>query len=216
MKNFFNLLFTGLMACGPDRSFEGKNLYGSQTAVTSSASSGYIEPPWPEGDQGIGLGKIVPEQMAWQGYTENQSNPSPTTLWSRDWYDPTGELEINAVMVIVAKHDCVKCKEEAEFLENRVTAWKSQGRMIKVTTLLIDSKDGKSASWTDALEWKKTYYQVDLSVGADPLQTFLPYDILAYPYHAVINPRTMRVIETQEGLIDKYDNLEKLSDSNAK
>lgn len=203
------------MACGPDRSFEGKNIYGSQSAASSS-SSGYSEHPWPEGPQGNGLGQVVPEQMAWQGYGEHQSNPSPITLWSKDWYDPTGELGINAVMVIVAKHDCAKCKSEAAMIENYLGTWDSQGRLIKIITLLIDSKDGKVASWTDALDWKKTYYQIDASVGADPLATFLPYDVLAYPYHAVINPRTMRIIETQEGLIDKYDNLEKLADSNAK
>ena len=215
MKKFLIVCLALLAGCGPDRSFEGKNVYGSETvAASSSTSSGYMNHPWPDGDQGTGLGQIVPEQMAWQGYIEGQSNPAPTTLWPRDWYDPTGELGINAVMVIVANHDCAKCKQEAEFLQNRMAAWKSQDRMIKVTTLLIDSKTGGVASWEDALDWKKVYYQVDEAVGSDPLSTFLTEKVLAMPYHAIINPRTMRIIETQEGLIDKYDGLEKLADSN--
>lgn len=213
-KIIIYLLALFSVGCSDVRSFEGKNVYGSQSSASSSTSSGYTEHPWPEGPPGVGLGQVVPEQMAWQGFRENQSTPSPTTLWPRDWYDPTGELGIDAVMIVVAKHDCAKCKDEASMIENYMGTWDSQGRMIKITTLLVDGKDGSIADWTDALEWKKTYFQIDASVGADPLSTFLPETLFALPYHVVVNPRTMRIVQTQEGIIDDYLKLEKLADEN--
>lgn len=215
MKKLIFGLTCLLIGCGPDRSFEGKNLYGS-TSGGSSAASGYTEQPWPEGPQGVGLNQIVPEQMAWQGFGENQSSGTPITLWPRDWYDPTGEREIDAVMVIIAKHNCVKCKDEAEMIENYLGTWESQGRNIKITTLLADSKIGGVPDWKDALDWKKTYYQIDAAVGADPLMVFLPEVVFGLPYHTIIDPRTMRIVGTQEGIIDDYQALQKLADENGK
>lgn len=213
MKSMILGLACLLVGCGPDRSLEGKNLYGSQSAGASS-SSGYMEHPWPEGPPGIGLGQVVPEQMAWQGYGEHQSNPAPTTLWSRNWYDPTGELGIDAVLVIVAKHNCDKCVSEAAMVENYLGTWESQGRNIKITTLLLDGGSGGIVDWSDALNWKNKYYQIDASVGADPLGTFNPEIVLGYPYHAIVNPRNMRIVGTQEGLVNDYKSLEKLADEN--
>lgn len=216
MKKFFNLLFIGLMACGPDRSFEGKNIYGSSVSVTASSSTGVVEDMWPNGDSGVGLGQIIPETLAWKGYTEYQEVDAPVDLTTRSWYDPTGDLGIDAVLVTTARHKCDLCSFEAAALQGRISSWHLQGRKIKVITLLIDSSDGKTVTPQSALNWKSEYYQLLGSVGADPLMIMLPDQFFGLPYHTIIDPRTMSVIGTQDSIIDDYKMLEALADSNKK
>jgi hypothetical protein len=213
-KKIYQLIFVAncLIGCGPDRSFENKNIYGS--ATSASSSTGYVEQMWPEGDYGVKLGQIIPETLGWKGYGEHQSSASATDLTSRSWYDPSGELDIDAVLVTTVKHDCNACITEAELMQNRITSWYSQSRMIKVVTLLTDSQDGGIVNVNSVLEWKSIFYQLDASVGADPLMVMLPENVFALPYHTIVDPRTMRVVGTQEGIVDDYKILEDLADSN--
>ena len=57
-------------------------------------------------------------------------------------------------------------------------------------------------------------YQVDAVVGADPLAIMLPDAVYAMPYHTIVDPRTMTVVGTQEGIINDYKTLEDLADAN--
>jgi len=214
MKKFLFCCLTMLTACGVDRSFEGKNVYGSSVSVTASSSTGIVEDMWPNGEPGVGLGDVIPETLTWKGYTEYQEVDAPVDLTTRSWYDPTGDLGIDAVLVITARHKCDLCSFEAAALQGRISSWHLQGRMIKVVTLLVDSSDGKVVTPQTALNWKSEYYQLLGSVGTDPLMIMLPEQFFGWPYHTIVDPRTMSVVGTQEGIIDDYKMLEALADSN--
>ena len=216
MKKFFNLVFIGLIACGPDRSFEGKNIYGSSASVTVSSSTGIVEDVWPNGEPGVGLGQVIPETLAWKGYAEEYqgSDDKPVDLTTYSWYDPAGDLGIDAVLVITAKHGCDLCSSEAAALQGRISSWHLQGRMIKVVTLLVDAADDKVVTPQTALNWKMEYQQLLGSVGVDPLMTMLPEQFFGWPYHTIVDPRTMSVVGTQSGIVDNYKMLEALADSN--
>jgi hypothetical protein len=217
MKNKFVIgLFCLLAGCGPNRDFEGKNSFGSQgsAGATTSTSSGYVEPEWPIGDAGVGLSQVIPEGLEWMGYKENQESEKPVPLKPRDWYDPTGESGINAVLVITAKHQCDLCEKEADLIPNGLAAWNSMNMGIKVITLIVTNPEGKVATPDTALAWKKDHYHVDAAVGADPLAIMLPDAVFAMPYHTIVDPRTMRVIGTQEGIVNDYKMLEDLASAN--
>lgn len=214
MKKFLFCCLAMLPACGPDRSFEEKNIYGSAVSVTASSSTGIVEDLWPAGEPGVGLSQVIPETLAWKGYTEYQEVDTPVDLTTRSWYDPAGALGIDAVLVITAKHECDKCSFEAIALEGRISSWQLQGRMIKVVTLLVDATDGKVITPQTALNWKMEYQQSLGSVGVDPLMIMLPEQFFGWPYHTIIDPRTMSVVGIQSGIIDDYKVLEALADSN--
>jgi len=206
-----------LVGCGPDRDFEDKNIFGSQTVGgvgTSSSSGGGSEPPWPMGDSGVKLSQVIPEGMNWEGFRHGQTSSGEVKLQPRDWYDPTGERGTDAVMVVTTKHQCEKCAAEAGLLAERISTWKSEGRRIKVVVLIVDTEDGKVATPVVALKWRLDYYLVDADVGVDPLALMLPDVVFGMPYHTIVDPRNMTVVGTQEGIIGDYKMLEGLADAN--
>jgi len=213
----YSLLFT-LTACGPDRGFEDKNIFGSQTsagATSTSSSSGGSEPEWPQGDSGVDLSQIIPEGMQWEGFRQGQEASKKITLRPRDWFDPTGDRSINAVLVITTKHQCDKCAAEAGLLAERISMWKSENKGIKVVLLVVDNENGKSATPETALKWRLDYYLVGADVGIDPLALMLPDVVFGMPYHTIVDPRNMTVVGTQEGIIGDYKMLEDLSAKNS-
>ena len=214
MKKFLFCCLAMLTACGPDRSFEEKNIYGSAVSVTASSSTGIVENLWPDGEPGVGLSQVIPETLVWKGYTEYQEVDTPVDLTTRSWYDPNGNSGIDAVLVITAKHACDKCSFEAIALQDRISSWHLQGRMIKVVTLLVDATDGKVITPQTALNWKMEYHQSLGSVGVDPLMIMLPEQFFGWPYHTIVDPRTMSVVAIQSGIIDDHKMLEALADSN--
>lgn len=205
-----------LIGCGPDRDFEGKNIFGTQTVGvgTSTSSGGGDEPPWPMGDSGVGLLQVIPEGMSWEGFRHGQASSSEVSLRPRDWYDPTGDRGTNAVMVITTKHQCDKCAAEAGLLAERISTWKSENKGIKVVMLIVDTEDGKVATPPTAAKWRLDYYLVDADVGVDPLALMLPDVVFGMPYHTIIDPRNMTVVGTQEGIIGDYKTLEELANAN--
>ena len=216
MKKFLFCCLAMLPACGPDRSFEGKNIYGSAVSVTASSSTGIVEDLWPSGEPGVGLSQVIPESLVWKGYAEEYqgADDEPVDLTVRSWYDPVGDLGIDAVLVITAKHECDLCSSEAAALQGLISSWHLQGRMIKVVTLLVDAADDKVVTPQTALNWKMEYQQLLSSVGVDPLMMMLPEQFFGWPYHTIVDPRTMSVVGIQSGIIDDYKMLEALADSN--
>ena len=217
MKKFlFCCLATLPAACGVDRSFEEKNIYGSVVSVTASSSTGIVEDLWPSGEPGVGLSQVIPESLVWKGYAEEYqgADDKPVDLTTYSCYDPVGDLGIDAVLIITAKHECDLCSSEAAALQGRISSWHLQGRMIKVVTLLVDATDDKVITPQTALNWKMEYQQLLSSVGVDPLMMMLPEQFFGWPYHTIVDPRTMSVVEIQSGIIDDYKMLEALADSN--
>jgi len=217
-KKTLGCLLLTLAACGPNRDFEDKNIFGSQAsagAVTStSTTGGGSEPEWPAGDPGIKLSQVIPEGMQWEGFRHGQESTGEVTLRPRDWFDPTGDRGTHAVMVITTKHQCDKCSAEAGLLAERISTWKSEGRGIKVVLLVVDSEDGKASTPETAMKWRSDYYLTGADVGADPLTLMLPDVVFGMPYHTIVDPRTMTVVGTQEGIIGDYKVLEDLSNAN--
>ena len=216
MKKFIFVCLLGLICCGPNRSFEGKNIYGSTSAQSSSSSGtgGSDQPKWSQSDPGTRLGQTLPIGLSWKGFDEGKNISDPVDLNPEDWYDPDGSIGINAVMVITAKHNCKPCEDEAAMIENKMATWNSLNKGIKVVTLLVDSKTGDVPLIGDAYSWKVDYLQVDAAVGIDPERTFIPDPIFGWPYHTIIDPTQMRVVGTQEGIIDNYSIIEGLAAAN--
>lgn len=213
-KVFSGLLLFFAMGCGDARSFEGKNIFGSQSSTGTSSTGGGWEPEWPQGDSGVGLLQIIPEDMQWEGFRQGQQSYNKVTLEPRDWYDPTGIRGVDALLIITTKHQCDKCAEEAGLLAERISSWKSENKRIKVVLLVVDNEKGKAATLETALKWRTDYFLVDADVGIDPLALMLPDVVFGMPYHTVVDPRTMTVVETQEGIIGDYKVLEDLSNEN--
>ena len=214
MKKLFAYISLGiLVGCGPNRDFEDKNIFGSQT-VSSSAVGGVENQGWPEGKQGVGLLEIIPEDMTWEGYKKNQQTELETIISTSDWYDPTGEKHINAVLVITTKYGCDLCLEQAGSLQDKISVWDDEGKNIKVVFLITNDEEDGSPTPKTALNWKSDNYLIGADVAVDPLSLMLPGPVWAMPYHTIVDPRTMIVLANQQGTIDNYDQLEILASSN--
>ena len=217
-KKAFGCLLFALAACGPNRDFEDKNIFGSQTsagASTTSAAGGGWEPEWPKGDSGVGLLQVIPEGMQWEGFRQGQQSSEEVTLEPRDWYDPMGNRSIDALLIITTKHQCDKCTAEAGLLAERISTWKSENKRVKVVLLVVDNEKGKAATPETALKWRLDYFLVGADVGIDPLALMLPDVIFGMPYHTIVDPRNMTVVGTQEGIIGDYQQVEDLSNKNS-
>jgi len=221
MKKFFYYLSGLLLACGPGRDFEDKNIFGSQTvgstsvSIASTSTTGDESPAWPQENIGFGIEKTIPDFVFWNGFAEGPlSSPKEVQLTTRDWYDPTGNFGINAILVITAKYQCSSCAEEAKGLNETIKSWQSQKRKIKVVTLLINSDTNGLPDITSALTWKIQYEQSLSCVGIDPQKTFASTSSFSTPLNTIIDPRTMKVIDVSEGYTKDYSKLEELENAN--
>ena len=223
MKKSLIGLISLLVGCGPNRDFEGKNIFGSQTSVgvtvtssVSSTSSGDGQPSWPQENVGYNIGQTISESLTWPGYLEGDPNTSQlNTLSPHQWYDPDGSKSINAVLVITSKYECSACASEAKQLQNLAEDWSSQGLGIKIVVLMTTNSEANGPPTTSStFQWKSQYGLIGVAVGVDPNFTFSISSAFATPLHTIINPRDMKVVDVQEGNIEDYSTLESTANEN--
>jgi hypothetical protein len=102
------------------------------------------------------------------------------------------------IVVSQAAQWCGVCKSEASKLETQLNgAWGSLN--VKFVTLVIENSSGAPATTTTAKQWRDAYGLNSVSVMADPAFTFAHPGSNSLPVHAIIDPRTMKIIDKPEG-----------------
>lgn len=219
---FISGLVGFLVACGPDRDFEDKNIFGSQTvgtsvstSVGSSSSSGQTSPPWSQDNVGYNTDQELPAWLSWKGFPEGKMTPADLTNMSIGaWFDPDGTKGINAVLFLTSKYDCAACAKESKELQARIENWNLDNKGVKVVVLVINNKTDGFPDLSSTLLWKSQYGLLDATVVSDPNITFAVASTFSTPLRTIVDPRKMKVVAVTEGYSDDYSTLENLASEN--
>jgi hypothetical protein len=92
--------------------------------------------------------------------------------------------------------------------------WSSQGLGIEWMTLLLDDPNEGPATTAGALAWKNNFGHTQSYVCADPNFSMVPGSSVGTPQLTIINPRTMVVVDLQEGYSGNYSLLTQLAQQN--
>ena len=85
---------------------------------------------------------------------------------------------------------------------------------IRVLTLMVQDQSSAPASVATAQEWKD-YFQLDSSaVAADPNFSFATSGSVGLPLEIIVDPRTMQIVDRQEGYSGVHTALEQLAQQN--
>lgn len=146
-------------------------------------------------------GGVLPNH-SWQGFVnENVDAAAPTEITMADYLDCDGSKGINALLIDVSATWCGTCQEEAKTLTSKMNnQWGELG--IRVVTLMIEDAASKPATLATALQWKNQYKLMSTTVAADPEFFFSQLaegGTIGLPFLVVVDPRTMTLIETQQG-----------------
>ncbi len=144
-------------------------------------------------------GGVMPNHT-WQGFVNESMEATDVSM--ADYLDCDGSKGVNGLLIDVSATWCGSCQEEAKLLTNKMkTQWDALG--IRVLTLMIaDITPEEPATLDTALDWKTKYKLTSTTVAADPGFFFMPLangDGVGLPFLIVVDPRTMTLIETQEG-----------------
>jgi hypothetical protein len=170
---------------------------------------------YPASNFGDKKGNVAPPMHTWQGYVNDSSTEVPVKI--EDFYDCDGTRGINAVLIDTSAVWCEACQQEAtDMSANLAGAWKDLG--IRVLTLIDEDAQSMPATSAIALAWK-TKYKLDRStVAADPADTFLNIgeSTIGLPLLTLVDPRTMQIVDVQEGYSGNYSSLLALAAKNKK
>jgi hypothetical protein len=167
---------------------------------------------YPTNGLGILEGDVV-EKVTWQGYAENSDGPS--TINIEDFHDCDGSKGINALLIDTSAIWCSPCQDAAVKIESEMKAsWKAAG--IHVITLIAQDAMTAPAKLSDANIWRADFNLYNTVVAADPFFTFAPPDekTIGLPLELVVDPRTMTIIDAQEGFTGDYSTLTDLAADN--
>jgi len=181
------------------------------TATTATDDTGSAEDtapaedaaPWltyPEGPYGLNKDQVFPN-VKLSGYRDGKDGTMEwTELSMQDYYDPTGERGVYAILVIVSAEWCGPCKEEAKDLPGFYTnIYKPRG--AKFLTAMIENASGKPADKAVVDRWVKTY-KSNFDIAADPEgATMLPKTDPKWgiPRNYIVNPRDMKIVRVNSG-----------------
>jgi hypothetical protein len=205
---------TGVGDLKVDRTLGGGGSSGSgSSSSTASSSSGPTLCPYPTGSWTQAVGGTVPQSMQWQGMVENSD--VQTTIKAEDYLDCDGTHGINAILVDTSATWCAACQTEAQELPNKMPTWGPMG--IKVLTLMVEGQtNGVQATYQDVVTWKAQFGLSSIALGVDTGQTFFPVGqpSVGLPLQTIIDPRTMKVVDMQEGYSGDYTILLNLAMTN--
>ena len=166
---------------------------------------------YPTYGYGRGPGEIVDIELGWQGFVDQSTTES--TIYASDLLDCDGSKGINAILVLEAGTWCETCQHDASMLDDELSStWASLG--IRVVTLMVQDASTNPATTDTALAWKNTYHLDSSIVAADPMFSFSPGGTVGLPYALVIDPRTMRIMVTRQGLPTPTDEVVALAKKN--
>lgn len=186
----------------------------------SSSSSGMMmtQCKYPTTGLGFRVGDVVPPKHTWQGFGDNtKATDKPTTVSLDDYYDCDGSKGINAVLVDTSALWCGACQQAASTLTAEIKAsWAALG--IRVITLMVDdAQPGMPATIKTVQGWKAMFNLSNSTVVADPGFTFAPPGVMSVglPVEDILDPRTMKLVDSQEGFSGDYSTLIALAKKNA-
>lgn len=169
---------------------------------------------YPTGQWDHKVGGTVAQTLNWQGMVENSD--AMTTIKAEDYLDCDGSKGINALLIDTSATWCGACQQEAQEIPGKVsTTWAAMG--IKVLTLMYeDVTQSKPATFQTAVNWKNQFKLNSIAVGVDPALSFSPAGAssIGLPLQVIVDPRTMQVIDMQEGYSGDYTKLEALAQMN--
>jgi hypothetical protein len=95
-----------------------------------------------------------------------------------------------------------------------MAAWQSQGLGIEWLTLLLDDPNEGPPTTSGAFTWKDYYGHTLSYVAADPYFAMVPGSSVGTPQLSIVDPRTMVVVDLQEGYSGNYAKLIQLAQQN--
>jgi hypothetical protein len=184
---------------------------GGAPAGPSAASGGPTQCQYPAGPYGAAVGQVLPPTLSWQGFPENASQQATVSI--TDYFDCDGSKGIHALLLITSATWCGVCQQEADVLEAE-----TQGQLAalgaRVVTLMIENASYQPATAATAQAWKDNFGLVSSAVVADPEISMATTPSFGTPLEVVVDPRTMKVVERQEGWAGDYPTLVALAQQN--
>jgi hypothetical protein len=183
----------------------------TSSSVASSSGSPTGACTYPAGGYGVDMGTIVAPTFSWQGYAEGSAQLS--TISIEAYFDCDGTKGVNALLVDVSATWCSACQQEAMDLPGQVASWTGKG--IHVLTLMIEDADQNPATTQTALDWRNAFGLTQIAVAADPNFSFQPSSgDVGLPMQVLVDPRTMRIVEVDQGYSGDYSAVEQLAQQN--
>jgi hypothetical protein len=154
---------------------------------------------YPAGPYGIKPGNIFPN-IAFQGYKDgNNSDPANWgDMYMIDYYDPTGSKGITGIYLVIAAQWCGPCNEEADHLPKWWTKDYST-RGAKFVSIVYQQQNGSQATQLTADQWIGKH-KINFDIGIDPANKEIPTGSFGLPHNYIIDPRTMKVAKTIDGI----------------
>lgn len=170
----------------------------TESTTTTETPTPTVECVYPTMGFSTKPGGVMPNHT-WQGYVNESMEVADVAM--SDYYDCAGQQGINGLLIDVSATWCGTCQEEAKTLSAKMkNEWEALG--IRVLTLMIEDAQSNPATIETALQWKQQYKLTTTTVGADPQFFFSQLasgGTIGLPFLVVIDPRTMTLVETQQG-----------------
>jgi hypothetical protein len=181
------------------------------TTPTTTADTGTVEQdtgpvedtaPWlvyPEGPYGLLRGNVFPplKFKGYKGGLEGKNAGEWVDIEVQDYYDPTGERGIYALLLIVSAEWCGPCREEAKDLPGfYTTLYQPRGARF-LSTMIQDSKRNPGDQPT--VDRWVNLFKTNFDIVADPDSESIP-EGSGIPRNYIINPRDMKINRVNEGV----------------
>jgi thiol-disulfide isomerase/thioredoxin len=161
--------------------------------------------PWltyPEGPYGLEKDMVFPNAkfFGYRNGKESKDLGEWTEMSMQDYYDPTGERGVYALLVVVSAEWCGPCKEEAKDLPVFYSSL-YQPRGARFLTAMIEDKNGQPAEQPVVDRWVNAY-GTNFDIVADPGgETMLEKSDpnWSIPRNYIVNPRDMRIYRVNMG-----------------
>ncbi|MEJ7731103.1 MAG: hypothetical protein WKG00_18045 [Polyangiaceae bacterium] len=154
---------------------------------------------------------MLPPTLSWQGFAENTSQAGLVSI--TDYFDCDGSKGVHALLFITSATWCGVCQQEADVLEAE-----TQGQLAAlgahVITLMIENASSQPATTATAEAWKNAFGLTSSAVVADPEITMATSPSFGTPLEVVVDPRTMKVVDRQEGWAGDYPALVAVAQQN--
>jgi thiol-disulfide isomerase/thioredoxin len=187
---------------------------GSTGEGTGSGSTSTGVAPgcvYPKTGYGVMKGDTVRSGLTWQAYGAGAAQIE--TINIEDFYDCNGSLGIDAILLDSSATWCGSCQQEAADFDKDQVTWKAEG--IVVITLMVQDLDPNTpATPTTALNWRNQFHLTDMIVAADPAFSFSFPGTIGLPLQVLVDPRTMKIVGTQQGYSGDYSALLALAQQN--
>ncbi|MFI5299301.1 MAG: hypothetical protein ACHREM_14495, partial [Polyangiales bacterium] len=176
---------------------------GAPTPPVDAGST--VPSTYPSGPYGLDKGSVFP-LLSLKGYKD--ATGSWTSISTASYYDPDGSRGITGVFFIVGAEWCGACQSEADAAPAWLTqAYKTRGGVF-ASAIIEQATDDGSGGYAAATQgtvdtWISTHstnYDIMLDPHGD--STLPSSGSVGLPHNYVIDPRTMIIVDIEEGFDD--------------